>query len=151
MYGDIFEMGGCPEMKRKMEVEGIARETLYFILEASRSTLPVEFAGLLRAEDGVITEVIMLPGTEASTKSALIRLYMLPNMRIAGSVHSHPSPDIRPSQADLIFFSKTGDYHIIAGMPFDMDSWICYDRTGAPRDLPVLDVEIDEDEEGWFD
>ncbi|HPJ31108.1 MAG TPA: Mov34/MPN/PAD-1 family protein [Methanothrix sp.] len=138
-------------MKRKVEVRGIARDTLYFILEASRSTLPVEFAGLLRAEDGVITEVIMLPGTESSSKSALVRLYMLPNMRIAGSVHSHPSPNIRPSQADLIFFSKTGDYHIIAGTPFDMESWTCYDRTGRERDLPVLDVEVGEEDEDWFD
>ncbi|MDF0591624.1 Mov34/MPN/PAD-1 family protein [Candidatus Methanocrinis natronophilus] len=138
-------------MKRRIEIEGIARDTLYFILEASRSTLPVEFAGLLRAEKGVITEVIMLPGTESSSKSALVRLYMLPNMRIAGSVHSHPSPNIRPSQEDLIFFSKTGDCHIIAGMPFDEESWTCYDRKGQKRDLPVLDVEIEDEDEGWFD
>jgi proteasome lid subunit RPN8/RPN11 len=137
-------------MKRKMEIKGIARDTLYFILEASRSTLPVEFAGLLRAEDGIITEVIMLPGTESSSKSALVRLYMLPNMRIAGSVHSHPSSNIRPSSADLIFFSKTGDYHIIAGLPFDERSWTCYDRTGSQRDLPVLDVDVEEDED-WLD
>ncbi|HII05808.1 MAG TPA: metal-dependent protease of the PAD1/JAB1 superfamily [Methanotrichaceae archaeon] len=138
-------------MKRKREVEGIAKDTLYFILEASRSTLPVEFAGLLRAENGVITEVIMLPGTESSSKSALVRLYMLPNMRIVGSVHSHPSSNIRPSQADLIFFSKTGDYHIIAGPPFDEKSWTCYDRTGCPRKLPLLDVEVEDDYEDWFD
>ncbi|MDD5768093.1 MAG: Mov34/MPN/PAD-1 family protein [Methanothrix sp.] len=138
-------------MKRKIEVEGIARDTLYFILEASRSTLPVEFAGLLRAENGVITVVIMLPGTESSSKSALVRLYMLPNMRIAGSVHSHPSSNIRPSQTDLIFFSKTGDYHIIAGPPFDEKSWTCYDRKGFPRDLPILDVDVEEEDEDWFD
>lgn len=137
-------------MKRKIEVQGIAKDTLYFILEASRSTMPVEFAGLLRAEDGVITEVIMLPGTESSSKSALIRLYMLPNMRIVGSVHSHPSSNIRPSQADLIFFSKTGDYHIIAGPPFDEKSWTCYNREGQSRDLPLLDVKV-EDDEDWFD
>ena len=138
-------------MKREREVEGIAMDTLYFILEASRSTLPVEFAGLLRAEEGVITEVIMLPATESSSKSALVRLYMLPNMRIVGSVHSHPSSNIRPSQADLIFFSKTGDYHIIAGPPFDETSWTCHDRAGRPRDLPLLDVEVEEEDEDWFD
>jgi proteasome lid subunit RPN8/RPN11 len=137
-------------MKRKREVKGIAKDTLYFILEASRSTMPVEFAGLLRAEDEVITEVIMLPGTESSSKSALVRLYMLPNMRIVGSVHSHPSSNIRPSKADLIFFSKTGDYHIIAGPPFDESSWTCYNREGRPRDLPLLDVKV-EDDEDWFD
>ncbi len=138
-------------MKRQRHVEGIAKDTLYFILEASKSTMPVEFAGLLRAEDDVITEVIMLPGTESSSKSALIRLYMLPNMEVVGSVHSHPSPNLRPSRADLIFFGKTGDYHIIAAPPFDETSWICYDGTGRARRLPILDVELEDDEEDWFD
>jgi proteasome lid subunit RPN8/RPN11 len=134
---------------RGRKVRGIARETLEFILEASRDSLPEEFAGLLQAEDGVITEVMILPGTESSRMSAFIRLYMLPNMKIAGSVHSHPSANIRPSQEDLAFFSRTGDYHIIAGLPFNEKSWACYDASGERRDLPVLDVEFKDDlEEG---
>lgn len=145
-------------MKRRV-VKGIARDTLEFILEASRSTLPVEFAGLLQVEDEIITEVLILPGTENSRMSALVRLYMLPNMQVAGSVHSHPSGDLRPSEEDLIFFSRTGDHHIIAGPPFDLHSWACYDANGKRRELSVLDVEFrdegfdsdldDEFEEGW--
>jgi proteasome lid subunit RPN8/RPN11 len=130
-------------MKRK--IAGIARDTLLFILEASRSTLPVEFAGLLRADEDIITEVLLLPGTEASSRSALVKLYMLPNMRVVGSVHSHPSSDLRPSREDLIFFSRVGDYHIIAGPPFDLDSWRCYDAGGSARKLPVLDVDLGDD------
>jgi len=138
-------------MKQQIRVEGIAKDTLYFILEACKSTMPMEFAGLLRAEEGVITEVLMLPGTESSNKSALLRLYMLPNMRVVGSVHSHPSPNIRPSRADLIFFAKTGNYHIITGPPFDESSWICYDRSGTPQQLSLLDVEFnDEVDDGWL-
>ncbi len=125
-----------------MKVKGIARDTLKFILEASRSSMPEEFAGLLQAEDGVITEVLILPGTESSRMSALIRLYMLPNMQVAGSAHSHPSSNIRPSQQDLLFFTRTGDYHIIAGPPFDETSWACYDALGERRDLPILDIEF---------
>ena len=130
---------------RGRKVRGIARDTLEFILEASRDSLPEEFAGLLQAEDGVITEVMILPGTESSRMSAFVRLYMLPNMKIAGSVHSHPSGSIRPSQEDLAFFSRTGDYHIIAGLPFNEKSWACYDASGERRDLPVLDVEFKDD------
>lgn len=141
---------GMFEMRQQRHVEGIARDTMYFILEVCRSTMPREFAGLLRAEEGIITEVLMLPGTESSSKSALIRMYMLPNMSIVGSVHSHPSPNIRPSTADRIFFSKTGDCHIIVGLPFDKDSWACYDRTGTPRRLPLLDVELDDYEDEWL-
>jgi proteasome lid subunit RPN8/RPN11 len=129
-------------IKDRARIRGIARDTLKFILEASRSSMPQEFAGLLQAEDGVITEVLIIPGTESSRMSALIRLYMLPNMRVAGSAHSHPSPNIRPSKEDLQFFSRTGDYHIIAGPPFDESSWACYDIEGLRRDLPILDVEF---------
>jgi len=56
-----------------------------------------------------------MPGTENSRMSALIRLYMLPNMQVAGSAHSHPSGVLIPSEPDIQFFSRTGDYHIIVG------------------------------------
>ncbi len=127
---------------RPRKVRGIARDTLRFILEASRSSLPVEFAGLLQVDDEIITEVLILPGTENSRMSALVRLYMLPNMAVAGSVHSHPSGDLRPSEQDLIFFSRTGDFNIIVGPPFDEQSFACYDGAGRQRDLTILDVEF---------
>ncbi len=124
---------------------GIAKDTLKFILEASRSTAPLEFAGLLQVDDDIITEVLILPGTESSRMNALVRLYMLPNMQVAGSVHSHPSGVLRPSEPDILFFSRTGDYHIIVGPPFDERSWACYNAAGERRDLPVLDVQFDDD------
>jgi proteasome lid subunit RPN8/RPN11 len=130
---------------RKRTVRGIARDTLQFILEASRSSLPVEFAGLLQVDGDIISEVLILPGTENSRMNALVRLYMLPNMQVAGSAHSHPSGDLRPSEPDLIFFSRTGDYHIIVGPPFDEHSWICYDASGVPRSLDVVDVDFKDD------
>jgi proteasome lid subunit RPN8/RPN11 len=98
-----------------------------------------------RAVAWVITEVLIIPGTESSRMSALIRLYMLPNMRVAGSAHSHPSGDLRPSEPDIIFFSRTGDYHLIVGPPFDERSWVCYDGAGKRRDLAVLDVDFRDD------
>ena len=131
---------------RKKRIAGIARDTLNFILEESRSTAPAEFAGLLQADGEIITEVLILPGTESSRMSALIRLYMLPNMKVAGSVHSHPSGALRPSEPDLLFFSRTGDYHIIVGPPFDEQSWVCYDAAGVRRALPILDVKFDDDD-----
>lgn len=130
-----------------MQIKGIARDTLDFILEASRSMAPEEFAGLLQEKDGIITEVLILPGTESSDSNAVLRLYMMPNVKAAGSVHSHPGPNRRPSKADLHLFSKTGNCHIIAGHPYDRESWTCYDREGNIRELPVLDVEFEEDEE----
>lgn len=107
--------------------------------------MPEEFAGLLQADKDIITEVLIIPGTESSRMSALIRLYMLPNMQVVGSVHSHPSANIQPSRQDLLFFSKTGDYNIIVGPPFDEQSWACYNILGERRNLPVLDVEFQDE------
>ncbi|AKB79159.1 Mov34 family protein [Methanosarcina horonobensis HB-1 = JCM 15518] len=130
-----------------MQIKGIARDTLDFILEASRSMAPEEFAGLLQEKDGIITEVLILPGTESSDSSAVLRLYMMPNVKAAGSVHSHPGPNRRPSKADLRLFSKTGNCHIIVGSPYSRQSWTCYDREGNIKELPVLDIEFEEDME----
>jgi proteasome lid subunit RPN8/RPN11 len=130
-----------------MQIKGIARDTLSFILEASKSMAPEEFAGLLQEKEGIITEVLILPGTESSDTSAVLRLYMMPNIKSAGSVHSHPGKNREPSEADLHLFSKTGNCHIIVGRPYDIKSWTCYDREGNVRELPVLDVEFDESEE----
>ncbi|MDK2835032.1 MAG: hypothetical protein PWP63_2119 [Methanolobus sp.] len=129
-------------MKKKVEVRGIARDTLAFILEASKSSYPEEFAGLLEAKDGVITDVLLLPGTESSETSAVLKLFMMPNISAVGSVHSHPSSVVRPSQADLHMFSKTGTHHIIVGHPYGRNDWKCYDGSGQPVRLEVLDIEL---------
>jgi proteasome lid subunit RPN8/RPN11 len=131
----------------KKQVNGIAKDTLEFILEASRSSMPNEFAALLRTDEGVISDVMIVPGTESSRMGALIRLYMLPNMEVVGSAHSHPTPNLMPSQQDLAMFSRTGDYHIIVGPPFDEKSWVCYNAQGFRRELPVLDVEFEPDQD----
>lgn len=128
-------------------VQGIAASTLEFILEVSKSSAPREFAGLLRAEDGVVKDVIFLPGTESSQISAVLRLYMMPNVSIAGSVHSHPSSNTNPSKADLAMFARVGDCNIIVGAPYNKRSWKCYDGSGHSRVLDVLDIEFDEDED----
>jgi proteasome lid subunit RPN8/RPN11 len=74
-----------------------------------------------------------------------MNLFMLPvSTHIVGSVHSHPSGAIQPSDADIRLFMQSGDYHIIVGYPYDIASWACYDRIGDRRKLDVLDIEIDE-------
>ncbi len=130
-----------------MQIKGIARDTLNFILETSKSMAPEEFAGLLQEKDGIITEMFILPGTESSEQNAVIKLFIMPNIKSVGSIHSHPGPDRTPSQADLQLFSKTGNCHIIVGHPYDKQSWTCYDMEGNVRELQVLDAKF-EDFEG---
>jgi len=124
----------------------IARDTLNFILEVSKSSSPREFAGMLSAEGDVITDVIIVPGTESGEESAVMQLFMLPNIHHIGTVHSHPSPNRRPSKADLELFEKKGKFHIIVAAPYDISSWACYNNKGEPVNLHVIDYEFkDED------
>ena len=127
-----------------MKIIGIARETLEFILHVSESSAPNEFAGLMQQTDGIITDIMILPGTESSDRNAVIKLFMMPNIKSVGSVHSHPTSNITPSKADLRLFGKTGSHHIIVGAPYDESSWKCYDGDGEVQELPVLDVELDD-------
>jgi proteasome lid subunit RPN8/RPN11 len=128
----------------KKKIKGIARDALKFVLEVSASSHPKEFAGMLYETDQIITDVDV-PITQSSNVNAVMDLFMLPvNTHIVGSVHSHPSGGLQPSDADIRMFMQNGDYHIIVGYPYEITNWACYDRIGNIRKLDVLDVEIEE-------
>jgi proteasome lid subunit RPN8/RPN11 len=118
----------------------IKAKVLKLILEASRETYPNEFSAALRAENGVITEVVMLPGTLQGEAAAILQLHMLPaNYGSVGTVHSHPSGVIRPSEQDLRLFDGFGLVHIIVGEPFADDSWHAFDAWGNPMELEIIE------------
>ena len=120
-------------------VKAIRKDALRLMLESSRGSLPNEFGGILRAYDGVITEVMVLPGTEQGARAALFRFTMLPADRsVVGTVHSHPSGNYWPSGADLELFDRFGSIHIICGYPFSIDSWQANDGRGRPRRIEVI-------------
>ena len=127
----------------------IARDTLNFILEVCKSSYPKEFAGMLSATGDVITDVVVVPGTESTDESAVMQLFMLPNIRTVGSVHSHPTGNTRPSAADLELFESKGSVHIIVGAPYTITTWTSYDKEGKPVKLEIVDYEFKEKEENW--
>jgi proteasome lid subunit RPN8/RPN11 len=123
----------------RRKVWGIEREVLEMVNQAARQTHPLEFAAALRAEEGVIYELVLLPGSISSEGSATFPTHNMPiDFSVVGSVHSHPGPSNRPSEADLHLFSSYGSTHIITCMPYDMSSWRCYDRSGRPVELQVV-------------
>lgn len=125
---------------RRKRARAIKRETIEMILEASRDVYPNEFGAILRAEEGVITEIMLLPGTLSGSRSAIFQLHMLPiDFTVVGTVHSHPSGSISPSGADVALFQKFGYIHIITGVPFNEGSWRAFDLYGEPVDLEVVD------------
>lgn len=131
------------------EIIGIASDTLDFILKVSKSTHPLEFIGMLRADENLITDVFFLPGTISSDKNAIIQMDMMPlGLSYLGSIHSHPHPSsTKPSDQDLLMFSETGDYHIITCYPYEADDWKCYDSKGEERRLEVVEIELEEEEQ----
>ena len=146
---------------RSGAILGIAEETLEFVLQACERTHPDEYMGLLRGEDArslgleeegtVITDVLVIPGTESNPVSATVKTNMVPNdLTAAGSVHSHPNGVLRPSDADLATFGK-GKVHVIVGAPYGRDDWRAFDREGEPRDLPVLELDLGDPEDRFFD
>ncbi len=122
-----------------MKCRGIRRELLDLLLAMGASTAPNEFAALLREKDGVIEECDLVPGTVTNEDSAHVLLDMMPlDVHRAGSAHSHPNGVLRPSRADLSFFSRTGRYHFIIGWPYGADDWACFSADGTPHVIEVL-------------
>lgn len=120
-------------------VRAITSKVLELIFAAARDTHPNEFACVLRAEGGVINEILLVPGTISGGHSAILRLHMLPiDFTVVGSVHSHPTPNAIPSEADMSLFSRFGPLHIIVGYPYDMGSWKAYSRDGEEVRLEVV-------------
>jgi len=100
---------------------------------------PREFAAALRAERGIIHELVLLPGSVFSEYSATFPTHNLPiDFSVVGSVHSHPGTSSRPSEADLHLFGSFGNTHIITCLPYNMGSWRCYDYNGRPVELEVI-------------
>ena len=123
----------------KKKTYAILGSVIDMIMASAKDSHPNEFACTLRAEDGIITEVILVPGTLSGNNSAILRLHMLPiDFSIVGTAHSHPSPNARPSPADMGLFSRYGNVHLIAHYPYTRSSWKAYDRQGQLVDLEVL-------------
>ena len=123
-------------MKR---VEAITRKTLRMILGASRDIYPREFGAILRAEQGVITELLLIPGTVSGNRHAIFQIHMIPtDFAVVGTVHSHPSGVYEPSDEDLALFNKFGGIHIITGYPFSESTWAAWTNKGQRVGLKVV-------------
>jgi len=117
----------------------ITRRALSSALASARSAYPNEFGGVLRADPpGVISELLLLPGTTAGRRHANFQLYMLPaDLTVVGTIHSHPSGALHPSDADIRLFRNWGRRHIIVGAPYGPGSWRAYDGNGEEVRLEV--------------
>lgn len=119
----------------------IKREVVEGIIEACRNVHPREFVGLLRAEKGMITEIVLAPASVYGQGLAQFHPHMLPfDFSIVGSIHSHPSGSNIPSAEDLNSMFNFGFVHIIVTFPYNgFQSLHAYDKKGKPIQLEIVE------------
>jgi len=122
-----------------MNIRGIRLDLLTLLLEMGRENHTNEFVALIRERDGIMEEVNLLPGTVAGEDSASLFYDMIPlDTHVAGSANSHPNGVLRPSNADINFFPRTGRFHLIIGYPYGKRDWQCFTADGEPCNLEVI-------------
>jgi proteasome lid subunit RPN8/RPN11 len=122
-----------------MTIRGIRQDLLNLLLQMGRDAHPNEFVALLTERDGIIDAVDLLPGTVTGEDSASLFFDMMPlSTHIAGSCHSHPNGVLRPSDADIRFFPRTGRFHIIIGYPYTERNWNCFSANGQPCTMELV-------------
>ena len=121
----------------------VGEELLQAVFEGARRLYPREIVLLLRGEKKKnlvkISEVVVPPLATYGSGFANIPLHMLPmDFSIVGTVHSHPSGNLTPSNADLnhVF----GVVLMIVGFPFaDERNVAVYNRNGEKLTLKITE------------
>jgi proteasome lid subunit RPN8/RPN11 len=87
-----------------------------------------------------ISELVVPPFATYGSGFADIPTHMLPvDFSIIGTVHSHPSGDLAPSQVDLNHFGKA--VLIIVAFPFEGEKCIAsYNNKGERIALEIINV-----------
>ncbi len=117
----------------------IRKRTLQMIMEASKDSYPKEFGALLRAEDGVIYEISLVPGTIQGDRHTMFFMFnKAMDFSVVGSVHSHPSGITFPSGDDVNMFGHWGPVHIIVGFPYGLENYAAFNRDAEPIEIKVV-------------
>jgi proteasome lid subunit RPN8/RPN11 len=122
----------------------ICKELLQTILEGARRLYPKETVLLLRARKGKdsieITDLLVPPLASYGRGFASLPLHMLPmDFSIVGTVHSHPSGNLSPSNTDLNHFF--GVILMIVAFPFRNEEHVAaYNRSGEKLTLQVTET-----------
>lgn len=135
----------------------VDREVLDSVIYYSKKAYPNEFLaffdGQIKNEILYITGLIFVPGETCET-GAVVHTDRIPmNTKYWGSVHSHPGPSARPSDADLKTFSKNGYFHMIVCLPYSLETFKSYDRYGNHLDYTLGDYGylVDDNSNDFFD
>ncbi len=122
----------------------IDRELVDLILAGAKSLYPKESILLLRGRKSAnsmkITDLLVPPLANYGRGFAEVPLHRLPmDFSIVGTVHSHPSGNLNPSNTDLNHF--VGTILMIAAYPFnDEKNLAVYARDGERTALQITEI-----------
>ena len=107
--------------------------------ESEKSCYPNEFLCMVRQNEGVIDEMVLLPGTVYGDSHSFLSEWMSPiDFSIAGTAHSHPGYSNEASDDDLSLFANMGGIHFITCQPYDRHSWKAYNSKGEEVELEII-------------
>ena len=107
--------------------------------ESAKSCYPDEFLCMIRQTDGVVDEMVLLPGTVFGDSHSFLSEWMSPiDYSIAGTAHSHPGYSNEASDEDLGLFANMGGIHFITCLPYDRRSWKAYNSKGEEVELEII-------------
>lgn len=122
-----------------MPIRGVDVDFIDAFNAAAKSTYPDEFLCMVRAEDGIVTEMVLLPGTVYGDSHSFLNEWMAPiDYSLVGSAHSHPGYSNEASDEDKTYFANTGGVHFITCQPYDRTSWQAYDSHGDKINLEIV-------------
>jgi proteasome lid subunit RPN8/RPN11 len=117
----------------------ITRDLLEKLIELCGGAHPREVGGLLLGKKKTLeaNDFVIIPGRfqYSSIYIHMDRIPIYPNL--IGTFHSHPSPNSRPSGADLDLFGRLGKVHLIFAYPYDLNSIGVYESSGKPSKLEI--------------
>ncbi len=124
-------------------IVSMSGELLDSIFEGAKRLYPKETFLLLRGKKSKseirISDLVVPPLAVYGYGFANLPFHMLPmDFSVVGTVHSHPSGNIKPSSVDLNHFF--GRVLMIVGFPFaDKQNVAVYDSKGERLQLQVID------------
>lgn len=120
-----------------MPTFNLDKNVLLTAMQGARNVYPNEFIALFREIDKK-QDLIIPPFSEYGESFSSFSQWHLPPMNIAGSFHSHPNGTGQPSFQDLLFFSKTAKFNLVAFPPFNLTSFRAYTYDGKPARIKLI-------------
>ncbi len=128
----------CKHVEKLYRIAIMKKRTMLSAMQGAKNVYPQEFIALFRKNGGMVSELIIPPFSEYGDNFSSFSNWHLPPMQICGSFHSHPSGSGFPSQQDLLFFSKIGEFHIVAFPPFSLSSFKAFSNNGKTIELSII-------------